>query len=80
MSYLAEDESLSLLWRENFLNSFMERDIPAHGFNISSGLLRHLLAMLAHSSGQVINKSGLSNARCHPLPNSGQVFTMGLSL
>lgn len=34
-SYLAEDDSLSLLWRENFLNSFIERDIPAHGFNIS---------------------------------------------
>ncbi|MBN1798036.1 MAG: ATP-binding protein [Spirochaetales bacterium] len=61
-SYLAENESLSLLWRENFLNSFIERDIPAHGFNISSNLLRRLLTMLAHSTGQVINKSGLAES------------------
>jgi uncharacterized protein len=61
-SYLGRDTAASLEWRENFIRTFLERDIPQLGFNIPAETLRRLWRMLAHSHGQQLNSSRLGEA------------------
>lgn len=61
-SYLARDSAASLEWRENFIRTFLERDIPQLGFNIPAETLRRLWRMLAHLHGQQLNSSRLGEA------------------
>jgi predicted AAA+ superfamily ATPase len=46
-------------WRENFIRTFLERDIPQLGFNLSSVTMRRFWTMLAHNHGQTLNLSKL---------------------
>ncbi len=61
-SYLARNTASSLEWRENFIRTFLERDIPQLGFKIPAETLRRLWRMLAHSHGQQLNSSRLGEA------------------
>ena len=61
-SYLASSEQGSVLWRENFLRTYVERDIPQLGFQIPALQLRRLLTMCAHNQGQLFNSSRLGES------------------
>jgi predicted AAA+ superfamily ATPase len=61
-SYLAPSDRSSVLWRENFLRTYVERDIPQLGFQIPALQLRRLLTMCAHNQGQLFNSSKLGEA------------------
>lgn len=61
-SYLAPNDRASRLWRESFVRTFLERDIPQLGFNIPADTLRRLWRMLAHHHGQLLNSSKLGGA------------------
>ncbi|MBK1621117.1 ATPase [Lamprobacter modestohalophilus] len=61
-SLLAADELDSLDWREDFIRTFLERDIPSLGFNVPTPVMERLWRLLAHNNGQVINYSKLSGA------------------
>ena len=61
-SFLSSDDTQSFQWRMNFIRTFLERDIPGLGINISTLEIRRLWTMLAHSSGQVANYSKLSES------------------
>ena len=61
-SYLATSDRGSILWRENFLRTYVERDIPQLGFQIPALQLRRLLTMCAHSQGQLLNSSRLGES------------------
>jgi len=61
-SYLASDEPQSYLWRENYIATYLERDIPQLGINIPARTLRRFWAMLAHYHGQVLNLSELGRS------------------
>ncbi len=61
-SYLAPSNQSSITWRENFIRTFLERDIAQFGFNISVENMMRLWGMLAHYHGQVINYSQLANS------------------
>lgn len=52
-SFLALSESQSFNWRNNFTQTFLERDISQFGFNIPPVTLRRFWQMLAHYHGQV---------------------------
>lgn len=52
----------SKLWRENFISTFLERDIPQLGINIASTTMRRFWTMLAHYHGQVLNYTELSRS------------------
>jgi len=56
-SYLAATQVESQTWREQFVSTFLERDIPQLGIQISSTTLRRFWAMLAHYHGQIWNAS-----------------------
>ncbi|BDW10237.1 ATPase [Polynucleobacter sp. SHI8] len=61
-SLLAVNNESSLLWRKNFIRTYIERDIPQLGFNISSENLRRFWTMLCHHQGCPMNSSELSRS------------------
>ena len=61
-SYLALSDAESYAWRQAYISTFMERDIPALGFNIPPALMRRLWMMLAHYHGNILNTSELANS------------------
>ena len=67
-SYLSTNDDDSNLWRENFIRTYIERDIPQLGFQIPALQLRRLLTMCAHNQGQILNsfKLGESLSLTHP--------------
>ena len=58
-SFLARGDESSFRWRESFVRSFLERDIPQLGFSIPMATLHRLWRMLAHNHGQLLNSSKL---------------------
>ncbi len=55
LSFTAADEESSYLWRQDFINTFLERDIPQFGLNIPASSLFRFWTLLAHYHGQVWN-------------------------
>lgn len=54
-SFLAHDDAASLAWREGFIRTFLERDIPQLGITIPAETLRRFWTMMAHYHGQIWN-------------------------
>lgn len=61
-SYLAKSQKASALWRKEYINTFLERDIAALGFNIPPEQMRRFWMMLAHYHGQTFNASEISHS------------------
>lgn len=61
-SFLARDGERSYGWRINFMQSFLERDIPRLGIRVPAPALRRFWTMLAHFHGQVWNAAELARA------------------
>jgi uncharacterized protein len=61
-SFLARSDAESLKWREDFIRTFLERDVPALGFAIPALALRRLWTMLAHYHGQIWNASEIGRS------------------
>ncbi|MFP4283204.1 MAG: ATP-binding protein [Opitutales bacterium] len=56
-SYLALNEEASRQWREDFVTSYVERQLPQQGVESSPILLRRFCQMLAHQHGGTVNLS-----------------------
>jgi uncharacterized protein len=54
-SLLAADDRLSLRWRQDFIRTYLERDIPQFGPRIAAETLRRFWGMLAHHQGGLLN-------------------------
>lgn len=61
-SYLAEDEIESWEWRQDFIRTFLQKDIPQLGINIPARRLERFWTMCAHVHGQLLNRSKLGNS------------------
>jgi len=61
-SYLAESDRQSLLWRKDFIRSYLERDVQLFGPRVPAETLERLWTMLAHSQGTILNASRLAAA------------------
>jgi hypothetical protein len=59
-SVLAETDEFSQIWRENFIRTYLERDIPQLGFQIPALQFRRFLILCAHHHGQTVNLSRLA--------------------
>ena len=60
-SYLASDDDAAMDWLEDLIRTYLERDIPQMGFQISATRLRRLWTMLAHLQGEPINITTFAN-------------------
>ncbi|MCK4514474.1 MAG: ATP-binding protein [Spirochaetaceae bacterium] len=61
-SFLAPDDRASFLWREDFMRSYLERDIPQLGISIPAETLRRFWVMISHYHGQILNLSELGRS------------------
>ncbi len=58
-SFLANSQPSSMRWRQNLINTYLQRDIPAYGTRIPAETLRRLWTMLCHSQGGMLDVSML---------------------
>ena len=56
-SFLAEDDADSMTFRQNFIRSYLERDVAQFGRRIPAETLERLWTMLAHNQGGPLNAS-----------------------
>ena len=61
-AFLADSELDSTKWRESFIRTFLERDIPQLGITIAAETLRRFWTMVAHYHGQVWNAAEFARA------------------
>lgn len=61
-SFLADSERSSMLWRDNYITTYLERDVPQLGIRVPARTLRRFWMMLAHYHGQILNFSELGRA------------------
>ena len=61
-SYTARNDEMSGRWREQYVATFLERDIPQLGITIPAATLRRFWLMLCHYHGQVLNSSELGRS------------------
>lgn len=59
-SFLARNDSESLALRQDFIRTYLERDIPLFGPRIPAETMQRLWTMLAHSQGTLLNASRLA--------------------
>lgn len=57
LSFLAASEEESLAWRNDFVTTFLERDVPQFGFSIPATSLFRFWSILAHYNGRLWNNS-----------------------
>jgi predicted AAA+ superfamily ATPase len=54
-SFLAADDEASFHWRQEFVQTFLERDVPQLGFAVPALTLHRFWSMAAHYQGQIWN-------------------------
>jgi predicted AAA+ superfamily ATPase len=62
LSFLSNSTEDSLAWREGFIRTFLERDIPQLGINIPAVTMRRFWTMLAHYHGQTWNAAEIGRS------------------
>ena len=61
-SFLARTEAASSAWREDFIRTFLERDLAQLGVRVPSGTMRRFWTMTAHYSGGIWNSSEIGRS------------------
>ena len=61
-SLLAHSDDASAAWRDSFITTYLERDIPQLGPRIPAETLRRFWTMLAHRQGSLLNAAELARS------------------
>ena len=61
-SFLAKDDKASSIWRDNFISTFLEKDLAILGSSIPSPTMYRFWTMLSHYHGQLLNYSELGRS------------------
>jgi hypothetical protein len=59
-AFRARSATGSAAWKESFLRTFLERDLPQMGVQVPAAMLRRFWTMLAHYHGQVWNGAAIA--------------------
>ena len=59
-SFLAADDAISVRWRQDFIRTYLEREVPQLGPRIPAETLRRLWTMFAHYQGGLLNAAQLA--------------------
>ena len=62
LAFLAKNDVDSFIWRKNFIQAFLERDLRQQGIDISVVSLHRFWTMLAHSHGQIWNAAPFASS------------------
>ncbi len=62
LSFLADSDDASNTWRDNFIRTYLERDIPLLGPRIPAETLRRFWTMLGHRQGGILNAAELARS------------------
>jgi predicted AAA+ superfamily ATPase len=76
-SFLAGDDAASLAWREGFIRTYLERNVPQLGPRIPAETLRRLWTMFAHRQGGLVNAAQLARSLGvdgKTIPGAGDVY------
>ena len=79
-SFLAANDADSLSWRENFVRTYLERDVPQFGGRVPAETLERLWTMLAHGQGTLLNASKLASALAISSPSVSQYIDLLVDL
>tara|TARA_R110001592_G_scaffold239288_1_gene499212 strand:- start:1910 stop:3067 length:1158 start_codon:yes stop_codon:yes gene_type:complete len=60
--FLSKKEKFKALWYQNFIQTYIEKDLPQLGLKVDSLLLRNFLMMLAHNNGNIWNASTIAKS------------------
>ena len=61
-SFLATSDKRSMAWREDFIRTYLERDIPHFGSRIPAETLRRFWTMLAHNQSGILNTASIAQS------------------
>lgn len=61
-SFLASSDRASMRWRQDFIRTYLERDIPLFGPRIPAETLRRFWTMLAHHQSGLLNAAELARS------------------
>lgn len=61
-SFLADSTENSFQWREGFIRTFLQRDLPQLGIQVPEPAMRRFWTMLSHTHGQTLNSSSLARS------------------
>jgi uncharacterized protein len=73
-SYLAANEAASLSWRQDFIRTYLERDVAQFGPRIPAETLRRFWTMLAHNQGQALNAARIAGSLVAAVAQNGNLF------
>ena len=59
LAHLAPSDRLAYAWRQDFIQTFLQRDLPQMGVSVAADTLHRFWRMLAHLQGQLFNASQL---------------------
>jgi predicted AAA+ superfamily ATPase len=62
LSFLAPSDQISITWINNFIQTYIERDLPILGLQAAPTFLRNFWLMLSHIHGNVLNMEMLSKS------------------
>jgi predicted AAA+ superfamily ATPase len=79
-SYLADSDHQSISLREDFIRTYLERDVVQFGPRIPAETLRRLWTMLAHNQGQLLNSSRLASSLETSSPTVGRYVDLLVDL
>jgi len=75
-SFLSLDNNTSFNWRQEFISTYLERDVPQFGSRIPASTLRQLWTMLAHIQGGLLNLSRLAAGLGVSVPAVGRYIDL----
>jgi predicted AAA+ superfamily ATPase len=59
-SYLSPNDTKSFRWRESIIRTYLERELPILGYNISTTTMERFWGMLAHTQGELFNAAKMA--------------------
>lgn len=62
LAFLARSDADSMAWRQAFIRTFVERDLPSLGVNVAAETMRRFWSMLAHRHAQLWNASEIGRS------------------
>ena len=79
-SLLARSESQSFTWRQQFVRSYLERDVPMFAPRLPAETVGRLWGMLAHSQGSLLNQARLASSLSVSAPAAGRYLDLLVDL